>query len=170
MNGDASKGVTISISNLKKMPMPVVGQITFKDGTTQNFNLPVDIWRRNKDWSFNVPTTKEITSVTLDPNATLPDNNTSNNTFNMESGAAVSKINLKDYIGVFSNKQMPVKFTLKEENNTLMAQASGQEFFPLEYQGNDEFSFDVADIKIKFAKDKKSFDITQGGQTFTFSK
>lgn len=170
VNGDPKKGATISISNLKKMPMPVTGVVKFKDGTTQNFNLPVDIWRRNKEWNFNIPSAKEIESVTLDPDGTLPDINTANNTFKMDAPSTAEKINLKDYIGNYTNKQMPVKFTLKEENNTLMAQASGQEFFPLEYQGNGEFVFDAADIKIKFSKDKKSFDITQSGQTFTFNK
>lgn len=65
---------------------------------------------------------------------------------------------------------MPIKFTLKVDNNKLTAQATGQQSFPLEYQGDGRFSFDMAGIEIKFAKDKKTFDILQGGQTFTFKK
>lgn len=169
VNGDASQGSIISISNLEKMAMPVNLLVTYKDATTQILNLPVDIWKRNTDWNFKAATTKEIESVTIDPNGDFPDVNTSNNSFKMN-GQVSDKVNLNDYSGNFSNKQMPIKFTLKVENNVLMAQATGQQSFPLEYKGDGKFSFDMAGIEIKFTKDKKSFDVVQSGQTFTFTK
>lgn len=169
VDNNPANGSIISVSNLEKMVMPVNLQVKYKDGTTQDLNLPVDIWRRNTDWTFRADTKKEIESVTLDVNGDFPDINTANNTFKMNS-PAIEKINLNDFVGVFSAKEIPIKFTLKVDNNKLTAQATGQQSFPLEYQGDGRFSFDMAGIEIKFAKDKKTFDILQGGQTFTFKK
>lgn len=170
VDNNPANGSVISVSNLEKMVMPVNLQVKYKDGTTQDLSLPVDIWKRNTEWTFKADTKKEILSVTLDVNGDFPDVNVANNTFRMTNAATAVKVNLNDFAGVFGNKDMPVKFTLKVDNNKLTAQATGQQSFPLEYEGDGLFSFDVAEIKIKFSKDKKAFDITQSGQTFTFKK
>ena len=166
---EPTKGAVIKIENIGQLPMPVNMDIKFKDGTIQNLKLPVEIWKRNSEWSFEVPTTKEIVSVQLDPKGSLPDANVSDNTFKME-GAVVEKITLSNYIGSYSSKQIPLKLLLKEENNKLMAQADGQNAFPLEYEGSDKFSFAMAGIELEFAKDKKSFILRQGGQSYTYTK
>lgn len=169
VNGDAKNGAIISIANLEKMPMPVFMEVKYKDGTKEAINLPVDIWRRNVEWTFTAPTTKEIASITIDPDGTLPDINISNNVFRM-SQMASEKININDFTGDFTNPQIPVKFVLSSQNNMLTAKMGEQQSFPLTYDGDNVFVFDEADIKIKFAKDKKSFDLTQAGQAFTFTK
>ncbi|QDP84986.1 M1 family metallopeptidase [Chryseobacterium sp. SNU WT5] len=169
VNGDFKKGSIIKIENIGQMPMPVDLEIKFKDGTVQNMKLPVEVWKRNAEWSFEAPTTKEITSVQLDPKGTLPDANVKNNTFKME-GVIVEKINLGDYTGTFSSKQIPIKIVTKEENGKLTAKAGEQNSFPLDYEGSDKFSFEMAGIEFEFAKDKKSFILNQGGQKFTFTK
>ncbi|MDR2228509.1 MAG: M1 family metallopeptidase [Flavobacteriaceae bacterium] len=74
-----TKGAVITIQNLEKMPMPVDLRIQFKDGSQQDMSLPVEIWRRNTEWTFKVPTTKEIQSVIIDPDGNFPDINPSNN-------------------------------------------------------------------------------------------
>ncbi len=79
VNNDYTKGALITIQNLEKMPMPVNVEIQFKDGGKQTVSLPVDIWRRNTEWTFRAPTTKEIQSVTIDPEGNLPDVNPANN-------------------------------------------------------------------------------------------
>jgi len=118
-----------------------------------------------------LPTTKEIKSVKLDPNGTLPDANPGNNTFKMDSTKPAEKISLKEYEGTFSSEKIPnAKFTMKVENDQLTGQFTGQQSFPLEYDGDGKFKFDMAGIEIQYAKDKKSFDIVQGGQTLTFTK
>lgn len=170
VNNDAKQGAMITVSNLEKMAMPVAMEVKYKDGTTQAVNLPVDVWRRNTEWTFKAPTTKEITSVTLDPKGKLPDVNLTNNVFKMDGSTVTEKINVNDFTGTFTNKQMPIKIVLTAENNTLMAKAADQPAFPLSYEGDNLFVFELGGIKFKFAKDKKSFDLTQGGQTFTFAK
>lgn len=79
VNNDYTKGALITIQNLEKMPMPVNVEVQFKDGGKQTVSLPVDIWRRNTEWTFRAPTTKEIQSVTIDPEGNLPDVNPANN-------------------------------------------------------------------------------------------
>ncbi|WP_312321588.1 M1 family metallopeptidase [Soonwooa sp.] len=170
VNNDAAQGAMISISNLEKMAMPVTMEVKYKDGTTQAVNLPVDVWRRNTEWTFKAPTTKEITSVSLDPSGNLPDVNLSNNVFKMDAAKATEKINISDYTGTFSSKQIPVKFVLSADGGNLMAKLGDQPAFPLSYNGDNVFVFEMAEISFKFAKDKKSFDITQAGHTLTFTK
>ena len=169
VNGDFTKGVVIKIENIGQLPMPVNMDIKFKDGTIQNVKLPVEVWKRNSEWSFEVPTTKEIVSVQIDPKGTLPDSNPADNILKMESPSA-EKIILSNYTGTYSSKQIPLKLVLKEENNRLTAQGEGQPTFTLEYEGADKFSFSMAGIELEFAKDKKSFILLQGGQKFTFTK
>lgn len=168
VNGDFTKGVVIKIENIGQLPMPVNMDIKFKDGTTQNVKLPVEIWKRNSEWSFEVPTTKEIVSIQLDSKGSIPDANKTDNLFKMNN--ELEKNTLSDYEGSFSSQQIPVKIVLKTDNNKLTAQATGQSAFPLDYEGDNKFSFEMAGIELDFAKDKKSFTLNQGGQTFTFTK
>ncbi len=170
VNNDFTKGSIIKLENIGQLPMPLTMEVKYKDGTVDNFKLPVEIWKRNTEWSYQAPTRKEIASVMLDPKGTLPDADTSNNTFKF-TDATVEKVNLNDYVGVYSSPKVPnLKFTTKVENDKLMAQATGQPFFPLEFEGDGKFSFAMAGIALQFSKDRKSFDITQAGQTITFNK
>jgi hypothetical protein len=171
VDGNFAKGSLIKLENIGQLPMPVDLEVKYKDGTSQNIKLPVEIWKRNTEWTFEAPTTKEIVSVKLDPKGTLPDADLSNNTVKMGDAATAEKVNLQEFTGVFSSPKIPgLKFTLKVENGKLMAQATGQQFFPLDYEGDGKFSFAMAGIEMQFSKDRKSFDITQGGQSINFIK
>lgn len=74
-------GYNIVISNLEKMPMPIILEVKTKGGKTEVIKLPVDIWMRNTSWTVNYPTTDEVLSVTLDPERVLPDSNAANNSW-----------------------------------------------------------------------------------------
>ena len=169
-NGDFNKGAIIKLENIGQLPMPVNMDIKFKDGTTQNVKLPVEIWKRNSEWSFEVPTKKEIVSVQLDPKGTLPDANVSDNTFKISGNTVAEKINLKEFTGNFSSKQIPLKIVTTVENDQLMLQATGQPKIPLDYEGADKFGFQMAGIEFQFSKDRKGFTLNQGGQKFEFTR
>lgn len=168
-DGDYRKGSIIKIENRGQLPMPVNGEIAFKDGTTQSFTLPVEVWKRNTEWSFEVPTTKEIARVTLDPKGSLPDSDTANNTFRYNT-APVEKLNPALYTGRYASKQLPLKITLKAEGDKLMAQATGQSTIELQYEGDGLFTFAQAQLEIQFNKDRKGFTLSQAGQKFDFTK
>jgi len=67
VKGDAKNGAQITIENYDKMVMPVVVEIKTKSGAVSRKSLPVEIWQRNKAWTFKVDTTEELDSITLDP-------------------------------------------------------------------------------------------------------
>nr|WP_294896750.1 M1 family metallopeptidase [uncultured Pedobacter sp.] len=71
-------GALISISCLEKMPLPVILKIQTVSGKTEIIKLPVEIWERNKIWTFNYPSTEAIKSVVFDPEHVLPDVNSEN--------------------------------------------------------------------------------------------
>lgn len=170
VNGDPKNGAQITVENLGQLPMPTTVQIKFKDGSSDTAKIPVEVWKRNTEWTFKVNSTKEIGEVKLDPNGEIPDVNLKNNSWSSAQAAPAEKIEIKDYTGTFGSKEIPLKITMMEKDKKLFAQATGQEAFPLEYLGDNKFNFEMADIIIVFAKDKKSFTITQGGKDIKFTK
>ena len=168
-NSDFKQGSILKVENIGQLPMPVQGEITFKDGSNQSFSLPVEVWKRNTQWTFELPTNKEITSVKLDPKGNYPDADPSNNTFKFSSTNA-EKVNLTEFVGTFGSKQLPMKITTSVQDGKLMAQATGQQAFPLEYEGDRKFVFEAAQIEMVFDKDNKGFSLNQSGQSFKFVK
>ena len=75
------KMAKITITNLDRMVMPVVVQISFGNGTTQRINLPVETWLQHTTYTLSVPVTETVTSITIDPDHQLPDANRQNNTW-----------------------------------------------------------------------------------------
>lgn len=75
----AANGAEITLENLEKMPMPVTVLIKESNGKEHRIDLPVEVWQRGPTWKFAVPTTTDITEVTLDPDKRLPDWNRDNN-------------------------------------------------------------------------------------------
>jgi hypothetical protein len=68
----------VSLANKGEIPMPVLIEITFEDGTTERQMLPVEIWQRGDTWNHLIKTTKTVTSVVIDPDKILPDINLGN--------------------------------------------------------------------------------------------
>ena len=170
VSSDFKKGAIISIENLERMPMPVNMEVKFKDGTTQRVSLPVEIWKRNIAWTFQIDSNKEIDKVTLDPDGKIPDSNLKNNVWKSDSVAKVDTSVLKAYEGNFSSKQIPVKIKFVQKDGQLHAQAEGQEEFPLENEGKDKFSFAEGGIELQFSADKKEVTLSQSGQSFKFNR
>ena len=69
-----------------KMPMPIDVRVTYKDGSSEDFNIPLQMMRGNKptsatilkDWSWTHPVykfdvTKEVSSVEIDPSKLMAD-------------------------------------------------------------------------------------------------
>lgn len=81
IKNDPSKGIVVEIQNLEQMVMPPVVQVTLADGTSSVINMPVEVWQRGGTYSFSVPSTKVVASVTIDPDHLYPDIDSTNNTF-----------------------------------------------------------------------------------------
>ena len=72
-------GAMITLTNLDKLPMPVVLEVKTVKGKTERLKFPVEIWARTASFTFQYPSTEEISSVTLDPDRVFPDSNKENN-------------------------------------------------------------------------------------------
>lgn len=76
---DPTKGAIITVANLDKLPMPIEVRATTVSGKTIDMKLPVEVWERNKTWTFKLPSTEKLTKVQLDPRNVYPDMNQDNN-------------------------------------------------------------------------------------------
>ncbi len=81
VNNDPKEGLKVSVVNLEAMAMPFTVEVKLKDGSKQRMQVPVEAWLQNKLITFTVPTTQEVSKVTVDPDAALPDVNRGNNGF-----------------------------------------------------------------------------------------
>ena len=79
VNNDFKQGALITIENLDRMAMPVILEIRTKSGKVNRLKLPVEVWERNARFTFNYPSTEEITSIVSDPDNVFPDSNPANN-------------------------------------------------------------------------------------------
>ncbi len=170
INGDVTKGAQITIENLGQLPMPTTVQIKFKDNTEQIVKLPVEIWKRNTEWTFKLDSTKEVAEVKLDPKSEIPDVNSVNNSWSSADAKPMEKIKIKDFTGTYRNKEINLKFTFIEKNNQLYSQGEGQPEFALEYIGDRTFTYDQPKLSITFSQDKKTMTFKQGEREFKFIK
>lgn len=86
------------------------------------------------------------------------------------SNVQISAEELDKYTGTYSSTQIPLKITITRENNTLMAQATGQSKFPLEATTKESFKFDAAGVVMDFNINEGKMTLKQGGASFIYSK
>ena len=84
VDNDPAKGALITIVNNDQMVLPVPIKIVQENGKTDSIQLPVEIWQRGGEWTFQYPSTTTIKTITIDPNHDYPDINPDNNTFSGE--------------------------------------------------------------------------------------
>jgi len=83
---------TITLERIGQMPMPMDVEVTYTDGTSESFNIPLEMMRGNKpttatilkDWGWANPTysftaSKSVKSVTIDKSGLMADINLDNN-------------------------------------------------------------------------------------------
>jgi hypothetical protein len=69
----------LTFSNKGGLPMPIIVEWTFKDGTKQVDRIPVTIWRSNEKQVAKVfMKDQEVTAIRLDPNKETADINEAN--------------------------------------------------------------------------------------------
>jgi len=170
VNGDAKQGAIITVDNLEKMPMPVIVEIKTKGGATVRKSLPVEIWQRNKSWSFKVDTKDEVEKVTIDPDNVFPDLNQTNNVWEASKNTVEKAADYSAYLGNYSSAKMPVKINFTQNGEGLVLNATGRPELVLEDKGNGKFSFEQAGLEIQFNELKNAFKLNYGGQSFDFEK
>ena len=167
---DPKRGAIVTIANLERMPMPVVVEYKTESGATGRLSLPVEIWKRNVYWTFRIPSTEPLASITLDPDHDYPDVNSENNTWTLQKDGIAKTKDFSAYTGNYSSALIPLKIELTEVDGNLMLNAAGQPSIPLEDKGNLLFTFDPAKLTIQFTDDKQGFVLTVGKQSFGFTR
>ncbi len=74
-----SKGVDITVKNLRQMVMPVIVEVKESNGQSGRVTLPAEIWQAGAKWTFHYASTSPIVSVTIDPDNVMPDMDRTNN-------------------------------------------------------------------------------------------
>ncbi|MDR7212720.1 M1 family metallopeptidase [Flavobacterium piscis] len=174
VKNDPAKGVVITVENLDKMPMPIVLDVKTKSGKVTRVNLPVEIWQRNKDWSFKHNSTEEIESITLDPDHVFPDHNETNNIWTAGKGKIEKDLVLDGYLGTYSTKEASLKIELTEKNSVINVEITNFPKFSVEPVAGekDTFQSNRAGLKFKFNEAKTGFDmiVLGNGQVIPFTK
>ncbi|MBG6062071.1 hypothetical protein IWX83_001867 [Flavobacterium sp. CG_9.1] len=171
VKNDPKLGVVISIENFEKMAMPVSLDVKTKSGKLTRVTLPVEVWQKNKAWSFKHNSTEEIESITLDPDHVLPDSNTTNNIWTSVKGLIEKDIILDGYLGVYSTKMAPLKITFSEKNGVLNVLITNYPSFSVEPIGKNTFESKLAGLKFEFNDSLNGFEmLTPDGQKIPFTK
>ncbi|MFA6401781.1 MAG: serine hydrolase domain-containing protein [Salinivirgaceae bacterium] len=82
----------------------------------------------------------------------------------------VSSEVLDKYLGVYSSKEIALKITVTKDNNTIVAQGTGQTALPLEATAKDIFKFDQAGAVFEFNPTDKTMILKQGGGQIKFTQ
>lgn len=70
----------VEFEKLGGMPMPIIAEVQFEDGSKELHKFPAQIWRRNNDTAKRVfATDKKITKIQLDPKLETADIDVANN-------------------------------------------------------------------------------------------
>ncbi|MFC4096154.1 serine hydrolase domain-containing protein [Euzebyella saccharophila] len=77
---------------------------------------------------------------------------------------------LKQYVGTYASKDIPLKITISHNENGLMAQATGQPSFPLEASATDTFEFQQAGVRLEFDAENNTMVLKQAGQVYNYTK
>jgi hypothetical protein len=91
VNGDPLQGARVTIANLDSLVLPATVQIDFADGSTTRFRLPAETWLQQTRYTANLASRQPITSVTVDPDHVLPDNDRRNNVWTPLPAAVTGK-------------------------------------------------------------------------------
>ena len=171
VKNDPKQGVVITIENFEKMAMPVSLDVKAKSGKITRVKLPVEVWQRNKAWSFKHNSTEEIESITLDPDHVFPDTNSANNTWTADKGLIEKDIILDGYLGTFSTKMAPVKITFSEKNGALNVLITNYPSFTVEPTGKNSFESKQAGLKFEFNDNLDGFEmLIPDGQKIAFNR
>ncbi len=171
IKNDPKNGIIINIENFEKMPMPIILDVKTKSGTVSRVKLPVEIWQRNKSWSFKHNSTEEIESITLDPDHVFPDSNESNNIWTSDKGIIEKDVILDGYLGSYSNPRVPIKIAITEKNHVLTLKITNYPEFTLEAIGKHLFESKMAGLQFQFNEDLTGFDmILNDGKKIPFTK
>ena len=82
----------------------------------------------------------------------------------------VTDDNLDKYLGFYSSKQIPLKFTITKSNGKLIGHIPGQPSFSLEATDKDKFELVEDELILEFNPTDKAMVLSQSGNVFYFTR
>lgn len=79
VNGKSDSGSVITVRCFEQLPVPLTISVKEQNGKTGTVKLPVEVWQHGDTWKFLYNSTSNIQQVVIDPQATLPDVDLSDN-------------------------------------------------------------------------------------------
>ncbi len=83
VDGDATKGVKVTVTNYGQLVMPATLRIALKDSSHVDVNVPAETWMQQSSHVFTVSTASPAVSATIDPDHAIPDADRSNNSVSL---------------------------------------------------------------------------------------
>jgi hypothetical protein len=80
VNNTPADGLTVKVSNLRPLVLPATLEVTYADGTKDRIRIPAEAWLSKSSATYIFHGDKPATTVTVDPDHVLPDDDRSNNT------------------------------------------------------------------------------------------
>jgi D-alanyl-D-alanine carboxypeptidase len=77
---------------------------------------------------------------------------------------------LSAYLGTYSSPTFPLKITISQQDNVLIAQGTGQPSFPLEAVDLNVFRFEQVGLELEFFPETQKLLLKQGGGKFELSR
>jgi hypothetical protein len=88
VKADPDGSTQVTLANLGDAVMPVELELSFEDGTTERVKLPVEIWYAGNRYGYQVKPGKTIVSARVNPDGTLPDAVTTNDSWKKPAATA----------------------------------------------------------------------------------
>ncbi len=94
MLASETRFITVELENQGGLPMPVILEAHFADGTTEEVRIPAEIWRSNTTTVKKmILADKDVTKIVLDPHSETADADTSDNVWPQEIGTGRVRLN-----------------------------------------------------------------------------
>ncbi|NHN89104.1 M1 family peptidase [Acetobacter sp. LMG 1627] len=81
VENDPKKGALVRVVNKGWLPLPVVLQVTWMDGSAARIRIPTETWMLRNELTVDVAGTQPVRTAILDPDRVIPDIDRSNNSF-----------------------------------------------------------------------------------------
>lgn len=169
-NNDPKQDLQIRLENTGQLPMPVVMDINYKDGSKKRYNYTVDIWRTSGEILLFLPGGKEVSSVVLDPENSLPDANRANNRQEMSPLTDLKPLDLSVYTGEFYNEKYKISITAVVKDGSLVLVTPWGQEMELIYENENEFLMEQGQDPVVFTSDRSSLTIGPEGNADVFLK
>ena len=73
--------------NQKQIAFPCTPELKLKNRNSRRMTIPVEAWNHRKEIRFHADLRSALEKITLDPDASLPDRNRTNNVLQMDNSA-----------------------------------------------------------------------------------